>query len=155
MADYRLRWDRRLFFNDSYGNSYCCSLRRTRLMRCHNLASIFRGGIQGFVFLSNRRRPGSPRAIKPIFNHPHDLWAARRGSQGIFIGRIVQASYDGKAGFSGWDKAPKHLLIKLEENVFAFAETTIALDCHELVGKEVTFYFCRYNSKTKKIYGQI
>lgn len=151
----------RLCFVDSLGDSYYCPMRRVGLMKCHNAAKIFGNESVAFYFskwrVSCYRSNGHtrPYPIKPFFHHPHDLWAAKRGDNGLFKGKIVQASFDGKQGFSGWTEAPKHLLIELEENVFAFAETTLPLQCYELVGKEVTFYFYKYNSKTKKIYGHI
>lgn len=145
----------RMWFEGNNGNRYYCPLRRVGLMKCHDVVAIFGNknvpAAGGYCW----RNPNVPIRIEPFFDHPHDLWMTKKGNEGVFRGKIVKASYDGKSGFLGLKKSPLHLLIELEKNVFAFAETANFRNNTELLGKEVTFYFLKYNSKTKKIYGNI
>ena len=149
---------RRAYFVDKKsGKTSCCSLRRMRLMRQHNLAKIFEG-IPIDRYLYCHERDSYRRGVYslynfvdyrcvPYFSHPHDVWVQKRGEKCDFVGTVVAVAEDKRLSL------PKnyHLLIEIEPNVFAFACTYEKYQ----VGQKVTFYFYKYNSKTKKIYGAV
>lgn len=149
---------RRAYFVDSkLGRTSCCSLRRMRLMRQHDLAKLFEGNpIDRYIYCRERdfHRRGvycsynfvDYRCV-PFFKHPHDVWNVRRCGERDFSGKVLAVADDKRDGYQGL----RHLLVELAPNVLAFAETQEICQ----VGQTVTFYFYKYNSKTKKIYGVV
>ena len=149
---------RRAYFVDNKsGKSSCCSRRRMRLIRKHDLAQIFEGGpVRRYVYY--REEAPYKRGVYhsynyvdcrvfPFFEHPHDKWMQKRKGEYVFPCKVVAAVYDKREGY----QSLLHLLVELAPNVYAFAETTDIIE----VGQRVIFYYYKYNSKTKKIYGVV
>lgn len=149
--------DRRAYFVDQVsGKTSCCSLRRMRLMRQHDLSQIFDGNpVSNFIYCGVQymcRGVYYPynfvhcRCV-PFFKHPHDIWMQKKSSERDFSGKVLAVADDKRDGY----QSLRHLLVELAPNVLAFAETQEVCQ----VGQMVTFYFYKYNRKTKKIYGVV
>ena len=114
-----------------------CSKQKIKLMRAHDLNSLFPVGSN--ILVKELYNNADNNIAIPLFDHPHDMWLKNNQLLETYKGKVITVSRREKA---------VHLLVQLSPNVLAFAEV------NDFDGAEnVEFVPYKYNRKTKKIYG--